>query len=293
MIKRVVEISNPARLSLKNRQMLVEQGNLKIVAVPIEDIGVLILDNPQIVYTQGLLVFCSENNVAVVICDKRHLPSAMLLPFEGNNLHAKTIAQQIRVAEPVRKRLWKEIIKAKIKGQSKVLYYITGNNPFSSYLSKVRSGDPDNIEAQVSRLYWRELFGRDFKRDYDMQGINSFLNYGYAIMRAAVARAIVSTGLHPSLGLHHHNQYNSFCMADDLIEPLRPVVDLKVYKFFVNSDHKTELTTDYKRVILELLSSNFIISGTKFPLMVALHRYAASVRKIICKEDVKLEIPEL
>lgn len=293
MIKRIIEISNPARLSLKNQQIVVERDGFETKTVPIEDIGILILDHPQISHTQGLLEACSENNVALIICNRRHLPSAVLLPFEGNSLHTKTIAQQIQMTEPTRKRLWQTIVRAKIREQAKVLHRTTGKNTLSTYAAKVRSGDPENIEAQASRIYWQRLFGNDFRRNYDAPGINSLLNYGYAVMRAAVARAIVSTGLHPSLGLHHHNQYNSFCLADDLIEPLRPAVDIKVYSLYKNLPNEPELTPDNKRVLLEILSCDCIISSTQLPLMTALHRYAASVRRAICGEDKQVEIPEL
>ncbi|MBI5893695.1 MAG: type II CRISPR-associated endonuclease Cas1 [Deltaproteobacteria bacterium] len=273
MIKRIIEISNPARLSLKNQQMVVEREGFETTTVPIEDLGVLILDHPAVSHTHGLLTACSENNVAVVICDRKHMPSAVFLPLDGNSLHSKTIAEQIQIKEPTRKRLWQEIIQAKIRGQSKVLHQAVGDgSPLPQFAARVRSGDPENLEAQASRIYWQKLFGPDFRRDPDGSGINILLNYGYAIMRAAVARAIVSTGLHPSLGLHHHNQYNSFCLADDLMEPLRPAVDMKVYELCKTLTGEPELTPDTKRFILEILN-----------------------RKAICGEDKSsgVEIPEL
>ncbi len=255
MIKRIVEISNPARLTLKNQQMVVEREGFETITVPIEDLGILILDHLQISHTQGLLTACSENNVAVLICDKKHLPSAIFLPLDGNSLHSKTIAQQIQITEPIRKRLWQAIIQAKIREQAKVLLNTIGDShPLPALASRVKSGDPENIEAQAARIYWQKLFGDDFRRNPDAADINSLLNYGYAIMRAAVARAIVSTGLHPSLGLHHHNQYNSFCLADDLLEPLRPAVDTKVYGLCKSIQGEPELTTYNKRALLEVLS---------------------------------------
>ncbi|HHT9126825.1 MAG TPA: type II CRISPR-associated endonuclease Cas1 [Candidatus Brocadiia bacterium] len=330
MIKRTIEISNPARLSLKNQQMVVEREGFEPETVPIEDMGVLILNHPAISYTQGLLIACSENNVAMILCDRKHLPCAIVLPLESNNLHTRTIAEQIKITEPTRKRLWQVIIQAKIRAQAQVLQLATGDNrPLPAYAKKVRSGDPENIEAQAAYIYWLKLFGHTFRRDPNGSGINSLLNYGYAVMRSAVARAIVSTGLHPSLGLHHHNQYNSFCLADDLIEPLRPVVDLKVYmlcktpmvnptppstfsplergdggvftingklvytlrKSTSNGQDATELTTGIKRSLLEILSQTCIVSGRSLPLMTALHYYASSVREAICGEEKQVEIP--
>lgn len=294
MIKRIIEVSNPARLALKNQQMVINREEVEPALVPIEDLGILILDHPQISHTQGLLLACSENNVAVLVCDNKHLPVAILLPFESNSLHTRILAQQVQITVPIRKRLWQAIVKAKISEQAKVLQHVAGDSqPLSSYITRVRSGDPENVEAQAARVYWQRLFGTTFHRDKDLTGINTLLNYGYAVMRAAVARAIVSTGLHPSLGLHHHNQYNNFCLADDLLEPLRPAIDLKVFEISKSINDEPELTPDNKRALLEILSSDCIINKQKLPLMAALHYYAASVRKVIFNENKQLEIPVL
>ena len=294
MIKRIVEISNPARLLLKNQQMVVDREGFESVSVPIEDMGILILDQTAITHTQGLLTACFENNVAVLICNAKHTPGGILLPLEGNSLHSRTIAQQVQITEPIRKRLWQTIVRAKIREQAKVLLHATGDNaPLPAYAAKVKSGDPDNLEAQAARIYWQKLFGQTFCRDPDVSGINSLLNYGYAVMRAAVARAIVGTGLHPALGLHHHNQYNSFCLADDLVEPLRPVVDLKVFELCKKLTDEPMLTPENKRALLEILSADCIVNEQRLPLMTSLHYYAASVRKVICGECKRVEIPSL
>lgn len=274
--------------------MVVDREGFDLAAVPIEDIGVLILDHPQITHTQGLLAACSENNVALLVCSEKHLPSAILLPLEGNSLHSKIIAQQAQVTEPTCKRLWQAIVRAKIREQAKALLLSTGDDsPLPAYAKRVKSGDTENIEGQAARIYWQKLFGQDFRRDPKTPGINILLNYGYAVMRAAVARAIVSTGLHPSLGLHHHNQYNSFCLADDLVEPLRPAVDLKVYELCKKLPEEPALTTENKRVLLETLSADCVMNGQRLPLMTSLHHYAASVRKVICGEHKRMEIPAL
>jgi len=281
---------------LKNQQMVIVRDGYESTTVPIEDLGILILDHPAISHTQGLLSACFENNVAIIICDKKHMPSAIFMPLDGNSLHSKTVAQQIKITEPTRKRLWQAIVQAKIRGQAKVLHLTTGDNhSLSAYASRVKSGDPENVESQASRIYWQKLFGKDFRRNPRGGGVNTLLNYGYAIMRAAVSRAIVSTGLHPSLGLHHHNQYNSFSLADDLVEPLRPAVDIKVYIMYKKSPQKLELTPDVKHTLLEIFAQPFKINKSSLPLMVALHRYAASVKRAICKEDKKsrVEIPEI
>lgn len=294
MIKRIVEISNPARLTLKNQQMVINRDGFEAATVSIEDLGVLILDHPAISHTQGLLTACSNNNVAVVICDSKHTPATVILPLESHNLHTSIISKQAEITEPIRKRLWQIIIKAKIMEQAKVLNLAIGDDrPLSVYAARVKSGDPENIEAQAARIYWQKLFGNEFRRDRNAAGVNALLNYGYAIVRAAVARAIVGAGLHPSLGIHHHNKYNSFCLADDLLEPLRPAVDIKVYEIYKTKPDKLELTSDNKKALLEILSRNCIINDARLPLFTALHYYAASVRKNIIGETKKLGIPEL
>lgn len=292
MIKRIIEISNPAYLHLRNRQMVIERDGVETGSVPVEDLGLLILDHPGIAHTQGLLAACFENNVAVLVCDGKHLPAAILLPLDGHTLHSKTLGQQIAASEPTCKRLWQRIVQAKIRGQAQVLHAATGDDaPLRAYAAKVKSGDPDNIEAQAARIYWQRLFGAEFRRDQDAPGINAMLNYGYAVMRGAVARAVVGAGLHPALGVHHRNQYNSFALADDLMEPLRPLVDIKVHEVCGLLPDTPGLTPENKRSLLEILGWDCTIGERKFPLMVALHQYAASVRKVLAGEQKEAEIP--
>lgn len=294
MIKRIVEISNPSYLHLRNRQMVIEREGAELGSVPIEDLGVLILDHPAITHTQALLTACFENNVVTLVCDSKHLPSAILLPLDGHTLHSKTLGLQIAATEPACKRLWQRVVQAKIREQAKVLHSATGDDkPLYAYAAKVKSGDPDNIEAQAARIYWQRLFGKSFRRDPDTPGINSMLNYGYAVMRGAVARAVVGAGLHPALGVHHRNQYNSFALADDLMEPLRPLVDIKVYEVCELLPDTPELTPQNKRALLEILDWDCTIASRKLPLMVALHQYAASVRKVLAGEEKEVEIPVL
>lgn len=294
MIKRVVEISSPGRLSMKNRQLVVEREKEEAVCVPIEDIGILILDHPAIVATHGLITACAEEGVAVIFCDSKHHPAGVLMPVKGNELQTKTIAGQVRSGMPVRKRLWQSIISAKIRGQAGVLERAgTEAGALRAFAQMVRSGDPDNLEAQAARLYWPRLFGDDFRRERDAPGINALLNYGYAIMRSATARAVVATGLHPSIGLHHRNQYNAFCLADDLLEPVRPLVDHRVYEIWKSNADRLEITREIKKNLLDLLSADCLIGGRRLPLMSGLHYYAASVRKVITKEEKDVEIPEI
>lgn len=294
MIKRIVEISNPSYLHLRNRQMVIEREGAEIGSVPIEDLGMLILDHPGISHTQGLLTACFENNVVTLVCDSKHLPSAILLPLDGHTLHSKTLGVQIAAKEPACKRLWQRVVQAKIREQAKVLHSATGDDkPLHAYAAKVKSGDPENIEAQAARIYWQRLFGPEFRRNPDIPGINAMLNYGYAVMRGAVARAVVGAGLHPALGVHHRNQYNSFALADDLMEPLRPLVDIKVYEVCELLSDTPKLTPQNKRALLEILDWSCAIGERKLPLMVALHYYAASVRKVLAGEEKDVEIPVL
>ncbi len=208
MIKRIVEVSNPSYLHLKNKQLLIEQNHEQVAQIPIEDIGALILEHNAINITQPLIIECQKNNVAIIFCDEKHLPYATILPIsEGNNLHQKILKQQINTTEPVRKNLWKQIIQQKIQNQANTLKQF--NKPFTrleKMASDVKSGDSGNLEGLAAQYYWKALFGKDFVRNQNADGVNAVLNYGYSIIRAMIARAIVSSGLHPAIGLFHHNQ---------------------------------------------------------------------------------------
>lgn len=291
MIKRIVEIGTPRYLHLKHGQLIVEYEQKEVGRVPIEDLGVLILDHPAIVYTQALLVACWESGVVVVVCDGKHMPTAILMPMESHNLHTKVLRAQIAASEPTRKRLWQQIVQAKIAAQGRVLLAVMGDAaPLPQFAKRVRTGDPDNLEAQAARLYWPRLFGKGFRRDPDQDGINSLLNYGYAIVRAAVARALSGAGLHPALGVHHSNQFNPFCLADDAMEPFRPLVDLRVSE--LNPEGAT-LTLDKscKARLLDVLSWPMEYGEGKFPLLIALHHYAASIREVLTGEARDVRVP--
>lgn len=294
MIKRVVDISEPAYLHVKNRQLLIDKEGKTVAQLPIEDLGVLILQNPAIVLTQALIVVCQQNNVVLIFCDEKHLPYSVILPLtEANNLHSKIIKEQIAVSLPTKKRLWQQVIKQKINGQAQVLKKLDKPfKPLELFAENVKAGDSDNLEAQAAQLYWRLLFGEDFVRDREAEGLNSLLNYGYAIMRAMVARAIVGSGLHPALGLQHHNQYDGLCLADDLIEPFRPWVDLIVYRL---SESQSDLgvTRETKIPLLNLLSESVTWQGETMPLMVACHYLMADFKRCLSDSGMKLCYPQL
>ena len=293
MIKRIIDISTPAYLFLKNQQLIIQNDD-KTTSIPIEDIGIVILDNHSIRCTQGFLNACFENNTLVVISDKKHLPSAVLLPLSGHSIQSRILAIQCNITKPTQKKIWQEIIKAKIRAQARVLDSIAANAKYIiNLIPKVRSGDPNNIEAQAARYYWQELFGKSFRRSDYNNNINHLLNYGYAIMRGACARAIVGGGLHPSIGIHHHNQYDSFCLADDLIEPLRPIVDMNVYDIINETKSDVTINKDIKAKLLRSLSMPCEIESRKLPLMVALHSYIASIRKLMAGEKTNIQIPRI
>lgn len=297
MIKRIVEVGNPAKLSLERRQLKIERQDTEPVTIPVEDLGVLILDHPALRPSLALLSACLDNSVAVVLCNAKHLPASVLLPLDGNTLHSKILRQQVGMTEGLGRRLWRRIIRAKIFAQAKTLDECgVGSRRLQAMAEQVRGDNAANVEAQAARLYWQHLFGTDFRRRPDEGGINSLLNYGYAIVRAATARSIVATGLHPALGLHHSNQYNAFCLADDLVEPLRPMVDLKVHEMCRtegNGRNNLALGKEEKYALMSVLSTSVTIGKVRFPLQTALHHYAASVRKAISGEAKELEIPRL
>lgn len=292
MIKRIVEISNPAHLHLRRNQLVVQQDDKESGQIPIEDLAVLILDHAAITLSQALLVSCFENNVVLVICDARHHPDALLSPLSGHSLHSKILPGQISATEPTKKRLWQAIVQAKIREQGRVLASATGEpSPLMQMAVRVKSGDPDNLEAQAARIYWQRLFGKSFRRDPDGAHANPLLNYAYSIIRAAVARAIVGAGLHPALGIQHRNQYNAFCLADDLMEPLRPLADIKVYELCNMYTEPPDLDKSTKAALISILGWDVQFDGRSYPLMVALHLYAASVRDALTTNHKQILIP--
>jgi CRISPR-associated protein Cas1 len=232
MIKQIVDISEAAYLHLKHQQLLIDKHGEQVGQIAIEDLGVLILQHPAIVLSQQVIIACQKNKVVIVFCDDKHLPYSVILPIaESHTLHHKILKQQIEITEPTRKRLWQQIIKQKIQQQALTLATLgKKTNRLDHLVGQVTPGDTKNCEAQAANVYWKSLFGPVFRRDANLEGINSLLNYGYAIIRAMIARSICAGGLHPTLGLFHKNQYDALCLADDLMEPFRPWVDYCVYQ---------------------------------------------------------------
>jgi CRISP-associated protein Cas1 len=295
MIKRTLFFANPCRLTLKNKQLVsAMQGDTRIKTVPVEDIGTVLLENQQISISLPLLNALVKNNTAVVLCDETFHPSAMFLNLNGHHLQQELFSSQIKASEPLKKQLWKQTIVSKICNQALLLQKI--HNPSAQierYATKVKSGDSDNREAAAAQLYWPMLFGKGFMRDRYGMPPNNMLNYGYAILRAAVARALAGSGLLATFGIHHHNRYNAFCLADDIMEPYRPFVDGLVYQLDNKFKRLTELTTEVKMELLSLLTSDIVINGYKRPLMVGLSQTTASLARCFAGDSNKIEYPEI
>ena len=294
MIKRTIDVSEAAYLRLKNQQLLIERDSVVVGSVPIEDLGVLILQHSAIVITQAAIVACQKNNVAVIFCDERHLPYSLLLPLsEGHTLHNRILQEQISISEPTRKRIWKRIVQEKISQQILTLErFGVESAVLKRMVQKVKTGDTGNHEAQAAQRYWPLLMGKKFRRDPNGDGINSILNYGYSIIRGLVARALVAGGLHPSIGIHHHNQYNSLALADDVMEPFRPWIDWKV-RLLAESQTHVQIDRDTKTEILRLLDATVLYNKKSIPFMVASHRLIADLKRA-CNDNTKtLSYPQI
>lgn len=310
MIKRTLYFSTPAYLSLRNKQLVwkapeaehsekhSEESNAESVRTfSIEDIGVVMLDNKQITITHGLLAALLENNCAVITCNQQSMPVGLMLPLEGNNLQHERFTQQIEASMPLRKQLWQQTIRQKIANQEAVLRKHTQAETgcMKKWAETVRSGDPDNLEARAANYYWKNLFASEmptFIRGREGEPPNNLLNYGYAILRAIIARALVSSGLLPTLGIHHHNRYNAYCLADDIMEPYRPYVDELVLNIIRTVDY-TELTRNLKARMLSIPVLDVVINGQRSPLMIAATTTTASLAKCYAGELRKISYPEL
>ncbi len=293
-IGRVVQIGTPARLSYKDLQLLVQREGEAEARVPLEDLAVLVCDYAATTFTEPLLAALAEANVAVVVCGPRHLPAGLLLPLAAAALHTRILRQQMAATEPRKKRIWQSIVIAKLQAQASVLEALRGHDHGLRLMAKkVGSGDPQNLEGRAARIYFPALFGQAFVRDPGRPGINAALNYTYALIRGAVARAVVGAGLHPALGVHHRNQYDAFTLADDAMEPLRPLADRHVLR--VSEEHPLgeELTTGVRNQLLEVLTAEVTWDGKRYPLFTALEQYAACLRSCLAGEERKLRCPSL
>ena len=304
MIKRTLYFGNPAYLSMRLKQLVIRKQDKEppdnntddVRTIPIEDIGVVILDHRQITVTQSLLEELLENNCAIITCSSNHLPAGLMLPLYGHTLQNERFRLQINASLPLKKQLWQQTVQSKISNQASVLKYATGeeHNNMKVWAADVKSGDTGNMEARAAAYYWKTIFleNKDFIRDRYEGEPNNLLNYGYAILRAIVARALVSSGLLPTLGIHHHNRYNAYCLADDIMEPYRPYVDKTVLDIY-SSRENLELTPEMKTILLSIPTMEVNINGKRSPLMVAASMTAASLAKCFNGEIRKIAYPEM
>ena len=310
MIKKTLCFSNPAYLSLRDRQLVIKLPEVEKainypeklkheaeLTRPIEDIGIIVLDNRQITLTTGLMDALLENNSAVITCDARSMPVGMMLPLSGNTTQSERFRHQINSSLPLRKQLWQQTIQYKIRNQLAVLKQYTNAETkcMQKWANDVKSGDTENMEARAAAYYWKGLFGHidGFVRDRDGVAPNNLLNYGYAILRAVVARSLVASGLLPTLGIHHHNRYNAYCLADDIMEPYRPYIDMLVYDITVQYGIDIELSKDIKAELLSIPTLDVIIDGKRSPLMIGVSQTTASLYKCFKGEIRKIIYPEI
>lgn len=309
MIKKTLYFGNPVYLSLKNAQMViklpevVKNENLpeefrqkSEVIRPIEDIGVIVLDHKQITVTSGVLEALLGNNCAVITCDNRSMPIGLMLPLYGNTTQNERFRQQLDASLPLTKQLWQQTVKQKIENQAAVLKKCAGEEIrcMKVWAADVKSGDPDNLEARAAAYYWKNLFKiAGFTRDREGIPPNNLLNYGYAILRAVVARGLVSSGLLPTLGIHHHNRYNAYCLADDIMEPYRPYVDELVYSIVKSGADCEVLSKELKGRLLSIPTLDVVISGKRSPLMIAVGQTTSSLYKCFSGELRKVVYPEI
>ena len=286
MIKRTLYFGNPAYLSINLSQLVVQQpGSEDKRTIPVEDIGVVLLDHAQITLTHSVIRRLADNKCAIISCDESHMPSGLMLPLEGNYIQAEKYKHQINASLPLKKNLWQQTVKAKVSNQISVLKKL--NKPFKRLevlLDRVSSGDSENIEAQAAAYYWPSLF-EGFIRDRYGEPPNNLLNYGYTIVRAMMARALLSSGLLPTLGIFHKNKYNAYALADDIMEPYRPFVDILAYEIFTEMHIDTFLNKEAKVKLLNVATADAIFAKIKSPLMVGMSRTSASLHE--CFEGSK------
>lgn len=297
MIKQTLYFGNPAYLSLKDRQLVIRLPDKdQSITRPIEDIGVVIVDNKQITLSSGLIEALLGNNCALITCDSSHLPVGLILPLCGNTTQSERFRHQLSASLPLKKQLWQQTISQKIANQAQVLKVCFGVEVGNmlSWSKNVKSGDSDNLEARAAAYYWRNMFDDEdvFIRDREGEPPNNLLNYGYAILRAIVARGLVGSGLLPTLGIHHHNRYNAYCLADDIMEPYRPYVDELVVNIRKEFDNTDFLDKEIKKRLLSIPTIEVRINNHRRPLMVAVTETTASLYKCFSGELRKIAYPE-
>ena len=298
MRNRIVEISeSPCQLRVEHKQLVIErraeEDGLFATVIPLEDLAVVVIAHPQVTYTQAVLSELSERGTAFVTCNRNRMPVGILMPLNGNSVQTERFRRQLHLTLPAKKQLWKQIVISKIDMQARLLKIVHGDDfGLSPLIPLVRSGDTTNVEARAARRYWTALFGSEFRRDIDAENQNRFLNYGYAILRAATARAICAAGLHPSLGLHHHNKYNAWCLADDVMEPFRPVVDRIVVDIMNTGGPKAPLDQKCRATLIRSILSRVFVQDQQRTVMDALSIVCGSLVEAMKTPQSKLLLPQ-
>lgn len=312
MIKRILYFGSNAYIHTRKEQLLVEFSNdtmttsrsisKKNASVPIEDVGVVILDAPQMTISRGLLSKLLENNVAIIVCNEKHMPKGLLLNLDSNSIQQEIFRTQIKVSEPLKKNLWQQTIKSKIKNQGLLLKALgVSNENMKFWIEKVKSGDPTNVEGRAAAYYWKTVYSDiidAFKRRRDGNDPNNLLNYGYAVLRAIVARNLTASGLLPTLGIHHRNKYNAYALADDIMEPYRPYVDWivrdLVEKYYDEKwiDEGFNLSPQIKKEILKIPLVDVVIDNKTHPLMIAVRHTTASLAECFAKTKRRILYPK-
>ena len=297
MIKRTLYFGQAAYLSLRDGQLLVRLlAEERSRSIPIEDIGVLILDHQQISITHGLMNALEAHKCALITCSASHMPSGLFLPLDAHSLQSERFQTQIEATLPLKKQLWQQTVRMKIQNQARVLeeVYAQPQANMLAWVKQVRSGDPDNLEARAAAYYWANLFPSlpKFTREREESAPNALLNYGYALLRAVVARSLVSVGLLPTLGIHHHNRYNAYCLADDIMEPYRPYVDKFVQEIY-EREYPESLTKDIKHRLLTIMEQDVVINGITHPFSIATSLTASSLVRCFEGSSKQIDYPAL
>jgi CRISPR-associated protein Cas1 len=296
MTERIIEVAQgPARLHVQLEQLVIERKGQPDVTTPVCEIAALVLSTPRVEFTQAVLAGIAAAGGSVVICDGKFLPAAMMLPLATHFVQTERFALQSKLSEPRRKRLWQQFVQAKIAAQSRLLIELYGEDGGVGYLAeRVRSGDPENVEAQASKRYWLKLFAdAKFRRDREAPDQNRHLNYGYTVLRAMVSRALCGAGLHPSFGLMHRNRYDAFSLASDFMEPFRPVVDRAVAQWIAEHDKMEPLDPETKAFLIGAVQARYEAEKEVRALSDILLHVAARLARAITGEESEFELPEL
>ena len=294
MRNRILEFSHSAvRLSIRHGQLVIHRPEIADMLIPMSDVAVIIAAQPQMSYSQAVLSELLAHGGIFLICNQQRMPVGMLLPLGGHGTQSAYFRQQVELSQPRQKQLWKAVVQAKIAMQAMLLVRETGTDfGLTRLISAVRSGDSSNVEATAAVRYWKALFGPEFRRDRGSEGLNGLLNYGYAVLRAMMARAICAAGLHPTLGIHHCNQYNAWCLADDLMEPYRPVVDRAVLQLSRVVEQEPDVRGPGRQQVLQALLGRVDVADQSWTIFDGVQRLAQSLRSVVCGFGGELIFPE-